>query len=136
MDPTWRKATNSVSAEDRARIDALLEWLQDNGAYIADESGWGQAPHPLALAGATTSEEEGEESGRGLLARRDITEGRELMRLPMSILMTKKRAQEELGKSLIDDVTHAQRALPDSPSLALRARQHDICMLQNVGSLV
>ena len=71
--------------------------------YVNEASGWGVPPHPLALSSETIDAEEGEATGRGLLARKEMVEGSEILRIPFGLAMTKVAAQEELGKALITE---------------------------------
>ena len=82
---------------------ALVQWLEKEGdIYLADESAWGEAPHPLAISTETVDELTNESSGRGLLARRPINDGDELLTIPMDLCVTKKSARKALGKDALD----------------------------------
>lgn len=81
----------------------LLQWLTENGLYLSEESGWGEAPHPMAISTETKDEITNESSGRGLLARRDVNDGDELLRIPMDMCLTKKQARKALGKDALPD---------------------------------
>jgi len=59
----WLKKRNPES-DARVKNEKLLAWLQDHGLWISEDSGWGQAPHSLALATSTYDENEGEDSGK------------------------------------------------------------------------
>ena len=103
---SWLKGKNAgVDGGERARNDALMAWLTDNDVWVSELSGWNVPPHSMALATTTFDELEGEDSGRGLLARRAITQDAELIRLPVRLCMTKASALEarELSGSLNDD---------------------------------
>lgn len=81
----------------------LVDWLQNEGdVYLSEESSWGEAPHPMAISTETRDEVTNESSGRGLLARRDINSGDELLMIPMSLCLTKSSARKALGKDVID----------------------------------
>ena len=82
---------------------ALLEWLQERGVWVSELSGWNVAPHKLALSSATIDEAEGETSGRGLLARDSVEEGKELFVIPIDLCITKAGAQAELGADVVPD---------------------------------
>lgn len=79
----------------------LIAWLESNGVYLSDQSSWGEAPHPLAISVETKDEITNESSGRGLLARRDINEGDELLKIPMDLCLTKAAARKALGKDAL-----------------------------------
>ena len=81
----------------------LVEWLAEEGdLYLADESSWGEAPHPLAISTETVDELTNESSGRGLLARRSVNDGDELLKIPMDLCFTKKSARKAFGKEALD----------------------------------
>ncbi|KAJ1449053.1 hypothetical protein M885DRAFT_537049 [Pelagophyceae sp. CCMP2097] len=84
------------SPADTARIrnEALLAWMAANGVWVSEKSGWMSPPHSLALATSTRDENEGEESGRGLLARRAVTQETCLVKMSLKLCMTKMRALE------------------------------------------
>lgn len=80
----------------------LINWLTKEGdVYLSELSSWGEAPHPLAISTETKDEITNESSGRGLLARRDINDGDDLIRIPLSLCMTKASARKTLGKEVI-----------------------------------
>jgi hypothetical protein len=80
----------------------LIRWLgQEGNVYLSDTSSWGEAPHPLAISTETKDEITNESSGRGLLARRDINDGDELIKIPIKLCMTKNAARQALGKEVI-----------------------------------
>jgi hypothetical protein len=80
----------------------LIDWLSEKGnVYLSETSSWGEAPHPLAISTETRDEITNESSGRGLLARRDVKDGDELLKIPLSLCLTKASAREALGKNAI-----------------------------------
>lgn len=80
----------------------LIQWLQKEGnVYLEDASGWGEAPHPMAISTETVDELTNESSGRGLLARRSINQEEELLKIPLSLCITKKSARKALGTDII-----------------------------------
>mmetsp|Transcript_19337 Transcript_19337/g.44971 ORF Transcript_19337/g.44971 Transcript_19337/m.44971 type:complete len:589 (-) Transcript_19337:40-1806(-) len=79
----------------------LISWLSKEGdVYLSEESTWGEAPHPMAISTETKDEITNESSGRGLLARRDINDGDNLLKVPMKLCMTKSSARKALGKDV------------------------------------
>ena len=77
--------------------DNLVSWLSEEGnVYLSDKSSWGEAPHPMAISIETKDEITNESSGRGLLARRDINDGDELLKIPLNMCLTKKSARKAL----------------------------------------
>jgi Rubisco LSMT substrate-binding/SET domain len=80
----------------------LINWLESEGkVYLSDQSTWGEAPHPLAISTETVDEITNESSGRGLLARRDISDGDLLINIPMKLCLTKSAARKVLGEEII-----------------------------------
>lgn len=80
----------------------LLGWLEREGkVYLKDESTWGTAPHPLAISTETLDDTTNESTGRGLLARRNINEGDELLNIPMDMCMTIDTARTTFGDKII-----------------------------------
>uniref|UniRef100_A0A7S2ZGI1 SET domain-containing protein n=1 Tax=Rhodosorus marinus TaxID=101924 RepID=A0A7S2ZGI1_9RHOD len=79
---------------EREKNKTLQDWLGDNGVYMSDRSGWGKAPHGLVISNETT--DEGEPCGRGLLAKRDITQGEPIFEIPVELCLTKAKAVEML----------------------------------------
>jgi len=80
----------------------LISWLSEEGdVYLSEESTWGEAPHPMAISTETKDEITNESSGRGLLARRDINDGDNLLKVPIKLCMTKASARKALGKDAL-----------------------------------
>jgi len=98
----WLESSATPKANTaRLKESALIGWLQDNGMWLSTMSGFGRAPHPMRVEGDTV--DDFEPSGRGLLARKDITQGQPLVEINTKLVMTKKRAQEVLGSKLVPD---------------------------------
>jgi len=82
----------------------LIQWLEEEGdVYLSDQSSWGEAPHPMAISTDTKDEITNESSGRGLLARRDINDGDELLKIPMKLCLTKQAAIDALGSDALPE---------------------------------
>jgi hypothetical protein len=80
----------------------LVTWLSEEGeVYLSEESTWGEAPHPMAISTETKDEITNESSGRGLLARRDISDGDNLFKVPIKLCLTKSSARKALGKDIL-----------------------------------
>lgn len=73
---------------------ALVQWLKDNDMYLSELAGWGRAMHPLAIANETT--DDGESSGRGLVAVKNISQGESVFEVPFRVVLTKERALKEV----------------------------------------
>jgi hypothetical protein len=91
------------SGDDKLSANAqLVQWLEKEGdVYLAEESSWGEAPHPMAISTETKDEITNESSGRGLLARRDISEATLLLKIPLKLCLTKASARKALGKDVL-----------------------------------
>jgi hypothetical protein len=82
----------------------LVRWLaEEGGVYLSEASSWGEAPHPMAISTETKDEITNESSGRGLLARRDVSDGDELLRIPMNLCLTRASARRALGEDALTD---------------------------------
>jgi hypothetical protein len=80
----------------------LIKWLEAQGeVYMSEASSWGEAPHPMAISTETRDDITNESSGRGLLARRDVKDGDELLKIPLNLCFTKKSARKTLGKDVL-----------------------------------
>lgn len=91
---------NSDAAEKTAKFE---EWLIDNGMYLSKLATWGKPKHPMAVANETT--DEGEPSGRGLIAVKPITQGESLFQIPIELILSQERAVKEIPQlsSDLDD---------------------------------
>lgn len=67
---------------------ALEAWLTENGMYLSPEASWGSPKHPLVIANETT--DDGEYSGRGLVASKAILQGECLFEVPVKVILTKE----------------------------------------------
>jgi histone-lysine N-methyltransferase SETD3 len=94
---------NSDDGDPKLTANAnLVKWLEEEGnVYLSEASSWGEAPHPMAISTETKDEITNESSGRGLLARRDVSDGDELIRIPMDLCMTRASARKALGKDAL-----------------------------------
>ena len=82
----------------------LVKWLSEEGdVYLSEQSSWGEAPHPMVISTETKDEITNESSGRGLLARRDINDGDELLKIPIKLCLTKASARKALGKDALPE---------------------------------
>lgn len=79
----------------------LVNWLEDNGMYLSEAATWGRPRHPMAIANETT--DDGESSGRGLIAVKGIVQGEPLFEVPFEVVLTKQRALEDIPE-LPEDV--------------------------------
>lgn len=82
----------------------LIAWLETEGdVYLSEASTWGEAPHPMAISTETVDEITNESSGRGLLARRSINDGDELLKIPLDLCITRRSARKALGKDALQN---------------------------------
>jgi Rubisco LSMT substrate-binding/SET domain len=72
----------------------FVEWLTSNGMYLSTKATWGRALHPLAIADETT--DDGEPSGRGLIAVKSLNQGEALFEVPWPLVLTRTRALEHV----------------------------------------
>lgn len=80
----------------------LIEWLGKEGdVYLSEQSSWGEAPHPMAISTDTKDEITNESSGRGLLARKDVSDGEMLLHIPIELCLTKASARKAMGKQYL-----------------------------------
>ena len=94
-------APASAADDRREREKALVGWLESNGVCLSADAGWGRAAHPLRVEAETI--EDFELSGRGLLARKEINTGQEIVKVPSKLLMTRAAAQRALGADVVTD---------------------------------
>jgi len=86
--------------EENSRLE---KWLMDNGVWISDVADWGREAHGVSLAIETREQTEGEVSGRGLVARRDMELAEEVAKVPLSILLTKNSSRDLFGEEAITE---------------------------------
>lgn len=115
---SWLGAGGDVD-EERRRESKLEAWLTSQGVYLAAQSSWGQAPHPLGIA-TQTKDSDLQDSGRGLLATRGVRQGDPLFRVPENVCMTRARAAKELGA----DVVHGGLGEHEALALLLMRERH------------
>jgi hypothetical protein len=95
---------NSESDPKLTANSNLVRWLEEEGkVYLSEQSTWGEAPHPMAISTDTKDEITNESSGRGLLARRDVSDGDELIRIPLTLCLTRQSARNALGEDALTD---------------------------------
>ena len=104
-----KDASPGAGSSARDREAALVKWLQDNGVRLSDKAGWGVPAHPLRVESDTV--EDFEISGRGLLARKEITQGECIVKVPSSLIMTRQTALSVLGPTVIPDSLNEYLAL-------------------------
>lgn len=93
-----------MSDEARAKQERearLIGWLQENGVYMSPMSTWGRAGHPLRVESDTV--DDFESSGRGLIARRPISQNEPMLEIPTKLVMTKAKAAEILGPRVVPE---------------------------------
>lgn len=86
----------SASAE---KSKALEKWLSENGMYLSPVATWGSPKHPLVIANETT--DDGEDSGRGLIASKSILQNECLFEVPYDVIISKAVALKNVPE--IDD---------------------------------
>lgn len=88
--PRLGLAPNSANADAKTKSAAFEQWLVNNNMYLSKKATWGEAKHGLAIADETT--DEGEPSGRGLVAVKPIIQGELLFKVPLECVITKEKA--------------------------------------------
>lgn len=66
----------------------FLSWLSENNVYVSNKSTWGRPPHPGLISNNTV--DEGESSGRGLIAFKNIQQNEKIIEIPANIIITEK----------------------------------------------
>lgn len=85
----------SIPKTDEAKKSSVLsDWLQENDMYLSPLATWGRPKHPLAIANETS--EDGESSGRGLVAVKSIIQGEPIFEVPFELVITKEAAQKAI----------------------------------------
>lgn len=92
-DPPLRTASKELSPEAK-KSKAFSEWLSSNGMYLSELATWGRPRHPLAIADNTT--DDGENSGRGLIAMKGIVQGEPVFEIPYELILTKEVALKSI----------------------------------------
>lgn len=77
--------------------EKFISWLSTNNVYIFNKSTWGRAPHQCFVSDDTT--DEGEPSGRGLLAFKKIQKGEKLFEIPDNMVL-KEKLNSDVKKNL------------------------------------
>eukprot|EP00871_Galdieria_phlegrea_P000740 jgi/Galph1/1667/GphlegSOOS_G337.1 len=83
-------------------IQEFYHWLKENGVYISQKASWSRAPHRLLIAEETS--DEGEASGRGLLASRPINLGEKLFEIPEKLILSRKLALQTFPESVMSHI--------------------------------
>ena len=97
-----KDASGAAGGTSKRELEAaLVQWLETNGVYLSDKAAWGKAAHPLKVESETV--EDFELSGRGVLARKDIQQGEQILTVPPQCLMTKAAAVQQLGPRVVTD---------------------------------
>lgn len=96
--------TKSDTAE---KSKALETWLVDNGMYLSPVATWGSPKHPLVIANETT--DDGEDSGRGLIASKSILQNECLFEVPYEVIISKEAALKHIPE--LDDTVNEYVAI-------------------------
>ena len=65
-----------------------ISWLSENNVYVSSKSTWGRPPHPCVISDETT--DEGEPSGRGMIAFKNIQQNDKVVEIPENIIITEE----------------------------------------------
>jgi hypothetical protein len=85
-----KKFSYKSNLNDRSENSSLkfLSWLSENNVYVSGQSTWGKPPHPGAISNNTI--DDGESSGRGLIAFKNIQQNEKIIEIPENIIITEK----------------------------------------------
>ena len=87
-----KKNINELKANLNEKSDnssqKFLSWLSENNVYVSNKSTWGRPPHPGLISNNTI--DEGESSGRGLIAFKNIQQNEKVIEIPENIIITEK----------------------------------------------
>merc|ERR1712216_395808 len=92
---TTRKTMELNENKHNNTSKQYISWLSENGVYVSSQSTWGRPPHPCVISNETT--DEGESSGRGLIAFKNIQQNEKIIEIPESVIITENNylIQEE-----------------------------------------
>lgn len=92
-----------LDSEGAKNTAAFEQWLEKNEMYLSKKATWGRPKVPIAIANKTT--DDGEPSGRGLVAIKGINQGECLFQVPIDIILTKERALQSIPElpNFVDD---------------------------------
>jgi len=99
----WLVGRGGAKRQKLTENNELEEWLGENGVWISEQADWGREAAPASIAIETRETIEGEVSGRGLIARRDINLYEELAKIPMDLVVTKNASRALFGKDIITE---------------------------------
>ncbi len=99
--PRLGNVPSSKNSDAKIKSDAFEAWLLENRMYLSKQATWGRPKHGMAIANETT--DEGEPSGRGLVAVKSLVQGELLFEIPMACVITKEKALNAV-KGLPEDL--------------------------------
>jgi len=85
-DKKIRKIMSLSEKKNNDYSKQYVSWLSDNNVYVSSKSTWGRPPHPCLISDQTI--DEGESSGRGLIAFKNIQQNEKIIEIPESIIIT------------------------------------------------
>jgi len=100
--PKSAKTSGGIAETLLSQNNAFLDWLSEEGdLHLKPTSTWFEPPHPVAISIDTRNVDTNESSGRGVVARVDIPQGGEVLRIPLKLCMGIDRARDTFGASVI-----------------------------------
>jgi len=90
--------SNTEKTQENTTSENFRSWLLSNNVFIYNKSTWGRPPHPCLVSNETT--DEGEPSGRGLLAYKSIQQNEKIIEIPENLVIK----NDFLWKSINEDV--------------------------------
>lgn len=96
----WLRGRGDAKRKKLEENTRLERWLISNGVWLSEKADWGISAHPCSIAIETRETIENEVSGRGLVARRDISKYEEIARIPYNVTINKGLAVDLWGKEI------------------------------------
>lgn len=107
----WLMGRGNAKRRKLQENNDLKKWLEDNDVWVSEANDWGVASSGVAMAVETRESAENEVSGRGIVARREIDQYEDLIRVPWKLAITRDSAQEKWGKKLITNTMSEYSAI-------------------------
>jgi len=90
-----KKTSIKMSKNDKEILSKkYLSWLSENNVFVSSKSTWGRPPHPCVVSDETV--DEGESSGRGLIAFKNIQQNEKIIEIPESIIITENNEENQI----------------------------------------
>jgi len=107
----WLAGKGNTKRRKLEENQNLIDWLKNNDVWVSDKSDWGLSPSAVSVAVETREVAENEDSGRGVIASREIQLYEEIVRVPYELVMCKETARTKFGAKFIPDDCSEYRAI-------------------------